>query len=76
MDVDLKRRKVFVTLLVSALEIWTLLQYNLLTLLRDFIFLIFRTETDILDAIALVTPAGGIISHELVFCDTIGRSSI
>lgn len=58
MDVDLKRRKVFVTLLVSALEIWTLLQYNLLTLLRDFIFLIFRTETDILDAIALVTPAG------------------
>lgn len=40
MDVDLKRRKVFVTLLVSALEIWTLLQYNLLTLLRDFIFLI------------------------------------
>lgn len=58
MDVDLKRRKVFVTLLVSALEIWTLLQYNLLTLLRDFICLIFRTETDILDAIALVTPAG------------------
>ena len=58
MDVDLKRRKVFVTLLVSALEIWTLLQYNLLTLLRDFIFLIFRTETDIHDAIALVTPAG------------------
>lgn len=50
MDVDLKRRKVFVTLLVSALEIWTLLQYNLLTLLRDFICLIFRTETDILDS--------------------------
>ena len=47
MNVDVKQRKVFVTLLVSALEIWILLQYNLLTLLRDFICLIFRTETDI-----------------------------
>ena len=42
----------------EVVEDKALLQYNLLTLLRDFIFLIFRTETDILDAIALVTPAG------------------
>lgn len=55
---DSKQRKILVTVFLSALEIWVLIQYNLLALLQDTINRMFKTETDILALLTLVTPAG------------------
>lgn len=58
MNINTRQRKVFITLLLSALEVWFLVRYNLLSLFQKFIYQVFKTETNILDAIALVTPTG------------------